>query len=319
MPVHVAFLFAICAASLSNVSPVIAQEDHGYVEMEDGTRIYYELIGKPGEGEGVVPVVVPMALYLSELLAPLADGRRMVFYDPRNRGRSDAADLASVSLERQIEDLERLREALGIERMALIGWSGLGMEMAAYAARHPDRVTRLVQVSPVPPTAAMMTASGDRRSGRVDQAAVAFVDSLATSGEIGPAEYCRRRRELTAPASFENRALVEKVPDPCRFENEWPPNLFPYFGALLGTFGEYDWLPAMRELDLPRLVIHGREDGIPVEGGRAWAAGFPNARFLELSPAGHYPFVEQPEAFFPAVEAFLDGEWPEDAVALPPD
>jgi proline iminopeptidase len=306
--------------SFSGVSAFAAQQkDHGYVSMEDGTRIYYEVIGEPGLGEREVPVVVPMGMVLSDLLAPLAEGRRLVFYDPRNRGRSDAADLGSVSLERQILDLERLRETLGIERMALIGWSGLGMEMAAYAVRHPDRVTRLVQIAPVPPTAAMMSSTGDRRSGRIDQAAVARIDSLAESGEIDAAEHCRRRRALTAPASFQDRALVDRVPDPCRFENEWPSNLFPYFGALLGSFGEYDWLPAMRELDLPRLVIHGREDGIPVEGGRAWAAGFPNARFLELSPAGHYPFVEQPDPFFPAVEAFLDGEWPENAVALPAD
>lgn len=287
--------------------------------MEDGTRIYYEAIGELGSEEGRVPVVVPMAMTLSDLLAPLAEGRRLVFYDPRNRGRSDASDLASVSLDRQILDLERLREALGIERMALIGWSGLGMEMAAYAVRHPDRVTRLVQVAPVPPTAAMMSATGDRRSGRVDQAAVARIDSMAESGEIDAAEHCRRRRAVTGPASFQDRSLVDRVPDPCRFENEWPDNLFPYFGALLGSFGDYDWLPAMRELEIPRLVIHGREDGIPVEGGRAWAAGFPNARFLELSPAGHFPFVEQPEAFFAAVDAFLEGEWPKEAIALPGD
>ena len=102
--------------------------------MEDGTRIYYEIYG---EGEQVV--VVPMAMYLAEALTPLAEGRRMVFYDPRNRGHSDAADLATVCLDRQVRDLEELRVALGIDEMALIGWSGLGMETAVYAIRHPER------------------------------------------------------------------------------------------------------------------------------------------------------------------------------------
>jgi len=284
-----------------------------FVTMDDGTRIHYQIVG-----EGQQVVVVPMALYLTEALTPLADGRRLVFYDPRNRGSSESADLATVSLDRQIEDLDQLREALGIERMALIGWSGLGMELAVYAIRHPERVTRLVQVSPVPPTAAMMTATGDRRSGRVDQAAVAAIDSLAEAGAIDPAEHCRRRRALTQPASFEDPSLAGRVPDPCRYENEWPVHLWPYFDALLGSFGEYDWREEIGKLSIPRLVIHGREDGIPVEGGRAWAAGFPAARFLELSPAGHFPFLEQPAVFFPAVDRFLDGEWPEEAVVLDP-
>ncbi|MGH7566991.1 MAG: alpha/beta fold hydrolase, partial [Gemmatimonadota bacterium] len=122
--------------------------EEGYAVMDDGTRLYYEIVG---EGEPVV--VVPMAMYLTEALAPLAEGRRIVFYDPRNRGKSDAADLTTVSLDRQLLDLDQLRAGLGIEKMALIGWSGLGMEMAAYTVRHPERVTRLVQVAAVPPSA----------------------------------------------------------------------------------------------------------------------------------------------------------------------
>ncbi|MGH7566563.1 MAG: alpha/beta fold hydrolase, partial [Gemmatimonadota bacterium] len=166
------------------------------------------------------------------------------------------------------------------------------------------------------PSAAMMAATGDRRSGRVDQAAVEAVDGQAEAGEIDSAEHCRRRRVLTTPSNFEDSSLAELVPDPCRYENEWPVNLWPYFDALLGSFGEYDWLPAMRELSVPRLVIHGQEDGIPVEGAHAWAAGFPTARLIVLSPAGHFPFLEQPAAFFPAVDRFLDGEWPEEALQI---
>jgi pimeloyl-ACP methyl ester carboxylesterase len=283
----------------------------GYATMDDGTRLYYQIAG-----EGQEVVVVPMAMFLSDALAPLADGRRIVFYDPRNRGRSDAADLVTVSLDRQVLDLDQLRAALGIERMALIGWSGLGMEMAVYAIRHPERVTRLVQVSAVPPSAAMMAEFGDRRSERVNQAAVEAVDSLAEAGAIDPGEHCRRRRALTSPASFADPSLADRVPDPCRHENEWPVHLWPYFDALLGSFAEYDWRPALRDLTIPRLVIHGREDGIPLEGGRAWAAGFPTARLLVLSPAGHFPFLEQPATFFPAVDRFLDGAWPEEAVLI---
>lgn len=287
----------------------------GYVLTDDSVRLYYRSVG---DGRGTV--VVPMALYLEDLLAPLArSGRRLVFYDPRHRGRSSRGELARVSLDRQIEDLEQLRAALRIERMALIGWSGLGMEMAVYAIRHPHRVTRLVQVGAVPPAARIMReAGGDRRAQRTDREAVAALDRRFEAGEFAgdPAGFCRARRRLTEASNFADTTLAGRVPDPCRWENEWPVHLWPYFEALLASFGDWDWTDELAGLDLPRLVIHGREDGIPLAGARAWAAGFPSARLLVLSPAGHFPFVEQPATFFPAVERFLAGEWPPGAERL---
>ncbi|MEX0644947.1 MAG: hypothetical protein WD076_06535, partial [Parvularculaceae bacterium] len=97
----------------------------------------------------------------------------------------------------------------------------------------------------------------------------------------------------------------------------WPKNLWPYFGALLPSFGDYDWRDDIEALDIPRLVIHGREDGIPLAGGEAWAAGYPSARLLVLSPSGHFPYIEQKSSVLDAIEIFLGGEWPKDAEALP--
>jgi proline iminopeptidase len=94
-------------------------------------------------------------------------------------------------------------------------------------------------------------------------------------------------------------------------------NLWPYFGRLIPSFGDYDWRADLRLLQIPRLIIHGREDGIPLQGARAWAAGYTDVRLLVLSPSGHFPFVEQPEAFFDAVETFLGGEWPRGSESVP--
>ena len=46
------------------------------------------------------------------------------------------------------------------------------------------------------------------------------------------------------------------------------------------------------------------------------AAAMPNARLLELKGVGHFPYVEDPEAFFAAVDRFLRGDWPEGATRL---
>lgn len=309
---------AVAAASLLACAPDSPSETRerleGYVSVADGVRLYYV-----EKGSGPEVLVAPMAVYLEpHLLDELSKSRRVIFYDPRNRGRSDAAPLSEVSLDIQIADLEALREALGLEQMALLGWSGLGMEMAVYALRHPDRVTRLVQMSAVPPAASIMREAGDARNDMADRAAIEAIDRRADAGEFDddPAAYCRLRNELTNPANFADKAFVDEVPDVCDFENEWPKNLWPYFGAYLPSSGDYDWREELMSLDTPRLVIHGREDGIPLAGGEAWATGYPNARFLVLSPAGHCPYIEQNAAVVSAIETFLGGDWPEDAVQV---
>jgi pimeloyl-ACP methyl ester carboxylesterase len=71
-----------------------------------------------------------------------------------------------------------------------------------------------------------------------------------------------------------------------------------------------NWRDSVVALGIRRLVIHGREDGVPLSGGRAWVAGDVNARLLVLSPAGHFPHIEQRAAVLSALLAFLGGEWP---------
>jgi pimeloyl-ACP methyl ester carboxylesterase len=57
------------------------------------------------------------------------------------------------------------------------------------------------------------------------------------------------------------------------------------------------------------LVIHGDADPLPLEGSKEWVEALPNARLVVIPRAGHYPHAEQPERFFPEVEAFLTHGW----------
>ncbi len=292
----------------------IPDKKEGFVTVDDGIRLYYV-----EKGSGPDVLIAPLALYLEpHLLEDLSKTRRMIFYDPRNRGRSDAADLSNVSLDRQIQDLEDLRVELGLEQMALLGWSGLGMEMAVYALRYPDRVTRLIQMSPVPPAASIMQALGETHSDQTDAAALAALKARAAAGEFdgAPDEYCRLYNILTGPAYFANPELAALIPDGCLYENEWPKNLWPFFNAYLASLGDYDWREDLNNLATPRLIIHGEEDRIPLAGAKAWAAGYKQARLIVLSPAGHFPYIEQKQAVVEAIETFLDGDWPHNAVAV---
>ncbi|HNS86998.1 MAG TPA: alpha/beta hydrolase [Parvularculaceae bacterium] len=312
--IALAAAFAALAACADDKTAGPPQKRDGFIETDDGVGLYYV-----EKGSGSQTLIAPMALYLEpHLLDALSKNRRVIFYDPRNRGRSDAADLSAVSLDRQIEDLENLRAALGVEEMALLGWSGPGMETAVYAMRHPARVTRLIQMSPVPPAASIMRENQDDRNNRIDADALADIDARAGAGEIDsePEAFCRRVNAATNPANFVDPALTAKVPDVCVYENEWPKNLWKYFGAFLPTFGDYDWREDIGDFTAPRLVLHGKEDGIPLAGAEAWVRGHDNARLIVLSPSGHMPFIEQRDAAIETIETFLNGDWPDNAETL---
>lgn len=288
--------------------------DSGYVAADDGVRLFYRSVG-----DGPVGLVIPVALYLEDALSPLsAPDRRLVFYDPRGRGRSEAGDRSRVTLERQLADLESVRAGLGIDSMALVGWSGLGMELFVYALRHPERVVALLQVAPVaardePHNARAYAA----RRERTDTAAVRLLRERHGRGDftVDPAAYCRALHELTMPVNLADPADMARVPDPCVFPNEHPDSLAPLFRSLLGSFAGYDWREEAARLPVRRLVIHGARDPFPVEGSREWVPPGSDARLLVIDRAGHFPFLERPDVFFPAVEAFLRGGWPSGARA----
>ena len=312
----VCFFGCIFACAQSVDSPISTRTD-GFVTTDDGVRLYYV-----EEGSGPDVLLAPLALYLEpHLLDRLSLNMRVVFYDPRNRGQSDRADLSSISLDRQFQDLEVLMDALGIENMALLGWSAWGMEMAVYTLRHSNRVTRLIQMSPIPPAVSIVRENSDARAVTVDRAALETLDHRNDVGEFAetPEEYCRLRNAITDPPYFVDSQLAKMLPDLCVHENEWPNNLRPYFRALFDSYGEYDWRDDLKDLRVPRLIIHGREDDIPLAGAKAWAAGHPEARLLILSPSGHVPYIEKKEAVIEAIETFLGGEWPQEAVSIRPE
>jgi pimeloyl-ACP methyl ester carboxylesterase len=245
----------------------------------------------------------------------LAHGRRVVTYDPRGRGRSDSVSPDHVSLSHLLLDLETVRRAVGAEQVALIGWSGAGMENFVYALRNPHRVTRLVQLAPVAPRfvpygSLMM----QDRARRTDSVALAALRAREARGEFAndPEALCRAQRAVNSPALFADTADWRSTPEVCVHPNEAPERLATYFGALFRSIDGFDWRDSLSRVTIPRLVIHGARDNTPLEGNREWVTGQPTARLVVIEGAGHWPHYEQRERTLAAIATFLAGAWPAD-------
>ena len=277
-------------------------------------RLAYRIVGS---GRDVLVVPWPSG---GAGLDRLANGRRVLYYNPRGRMESDAVVPSKVSFENELSDLEAVRRHFGLERMMLLGWSHYGMMTAVYAIRHPERVARLVQMTPGTPRRTPYLEEGMKTmAARADAAARAKLEERKKAGEFAnDAEaLCRENRRVSLAAFVADPADVAKIElDSCRLFNEQETNQNNWWGALFGSMGDWDYRGPARALAVPRLVVHGEKDFIPLAGSREWVAGNANARLLLIPDVGHFPHVEEPEVFFPAVEMFLCGGWPEGAVSV---
>ena len=270
------------------------------VRTADGVELYVRDLG---EGEAVVS---PLACWCEEFEA-LAAGRRVALYDPRGRGRSSTVAPAQVSFENDIADLDAVREALGLERMSVIGWSYFGGVAARYAMLHPERVRRLVWVGGTPVRGGeFMKAVQAEVTARLRQTDGALMEQIASGAPVTP-DLIRRYWEAFSMV----RSGDVKPPwplqrsRPAQHPNERPERIFPLVTRAMQTLGDWDWREEAGRITAAVLLIDGGADILPEQAMAEWAAALPNSETVLLEGVGHFPAYEAPERFFPILEAFL--------------
>lgn len=284
--------------------PVIGE---GYVTVDEGVELRYKTIG-----DGPEAVIVPAAVYMEYEFEKLADeNRTLILYDMRGRGKSSAIDdVSKISMAFEIADLEAIRQHFGEEKVSLIGWSYLGGLVVLYASQFPEHVNRIVQIGPISPTYELFL---QYRSTPIDEESMAQLKRLQDEGldKTDPEKFCTEYWDISMTQIFHDPDKIKLFRnDKCKCENEMPTNVSRQLGAIIGSLGEWDWREIVQGLDAPVLTIHGDSDMLPLEGSRVWVRALRNARLLLVREAGHLPFVEQAEVFYPAVDTFLKGEWP---------
>ena len=294
------------------------KDEEGYVLVEGGVRLYYCTAGS-----GPNEVIVPSACGLkADLVEPLARGRRLIFYDKRGRGGSDTdPDESHIWTDYEVRDLEAVRRHFGLERVSIMGWSYMGGVSALYAASHPERVERLILMCPVSPRSDAPYDDPEeaerKAAARLDSARAERLKALQEAGKDveDPVNTCREHIRVYYPLKMGKPEALARMPsDPCLFPNEWPHKMSEHWRIHFPPASlERDWRSEASSIEAPTLVIHGTEDLIPLDASREWAMAIPKARLLSIPGVGHFPHLEAPEVFFPAVNRFLDGEWPEGA------
>ncbi|MEW1634050.1 alpha/beta hydrolase [Streptomyces sp. NPDC093801] len=271
----------------------------------DGTELAHHL---QGDGEPLVCLpggAMRASRYLGDL-GGLAAGRRLIRLDLRGTGDSAVpTDESTYRADHQVADVEALRLHLGLERMDLLGHSAAGSLAMMYAGAHPERVGRLVLVTPVPWAVGLDITAGQRlgaarlRAGRepYDTAIGAYGRILADTARDGdwdltaPLFHGRwdgAARALHAAGAGERNAKASLA-----FAGE-------------GAFDPPALRAALARFTGEVLVLAGELDGSPPPQVAAELARLFPAGVLDVQPgAAHFPWLDDAPRFAARVERFL--------------
>lgn len=217
----------------------------------------------------------------SPLLRRLAEQFRLIRYDERGTGLSDW-DVADISFETFVRDLETVVDALRLDRFALFGNAQGAAVAIVYAVRHPERVSRLVLSGGY--------AQGWRARG--NPAEIEGRKALLKLIEVGWGQDNPAFRQVFTSLMIPGGTLEQAqwVNDLQRVSTS-PKNA----ARLLQVFGDIDVTQFLPRVTAPTLVLHSRGDSpCPFEQGLMLARGIPNARFVALESRNNVILSHEP-------------------------
>ena len=277
------------------------RQDIRYCTAPDGVRLAYATVGSglpilrsPHwmshlEYEWELPV--HRHLYLG-----LAKRSTFIRYDARGNGLSDW-DVGDITLDSLVKDMETVVEAIGLKQFVLFGFSQGCAISIAYAAKHPECVSRLILYGGF--------ATGPNRRPNITAQDRERLSAMMKLVQLGWGADDPTFRQLFT-SSFTPTATREQQD---AFNELQRLSASPECAVrYMQTVGDLDVRPLLSSIRVPTLVLHTRDDQrVPISLGRELAAGIPRARFVSIPGRDHIPLEQSPglPVLFEEIDRFL--------------
>jgi class 3 adenylate cyclase/DNA-binding SARP family transcriptional activator/pimeloyl-ACP methyl ester carboxylesterase len=272
-----------------------------YAKAKDGVSI---ALWTSGKGTPFLHMPAPPASHIQlEWHIPevrkwyerLAERHTLVHYDCRGSGMSER-DVDDFSIESHLRDLDAVVDRLGLNSFVLAGGLHAGPIAVAYAARNPERVSRLVLWCTYARASDLLASSPQLQAVR----ALMAMDWEVTTETIAKVLF-------GWSAGEESRRFAEYLRQ-CTTQQT--------FGASLGATNAFDVTELLPELTMPVLVLHRRQLAYPhVDMARRLASQIPNARLVLQEGNSIAPYLGDTDAAFEAIDDFVT----EDSNAVAPE
>lgn len=233
-------------------------------------------------------------------LSPLSADLQLVYFDHRGQGRSARGDQATYTLENNVEDMEALRQYLGLNQIVVLGFSYGGMVSLAYAARYPQYVSHLIVVATAASSRFLVRAKEIlAQKGSPEQQAMA---KYLWEGNFRDESHLRAYFQVMG-------SLYALNYDPHQVQETWNREILSVEAinvAFGGFLRSYNILDQLGNISCPTLVIGGRHDWIcPPEFSQEIAQLIPNSQLMIFENSGHSIRTDEPDAMRQAIRQFL--------------
>jgi proline iminopeptidase len=291
----------------------------GFVDSH-GALIYYQVIGR-----GAPLMIVhggPGAShdYFLPYLLPLMRTNKLVFIDERGSGKSSKlADPKQYTIANMVEDLEAVRQALGLGKISLLGHSFGGALAQAYALKYQKNLSHLILASTFASTRELNEALA-RMKADMDPKDRARINALEAAGLFNKGEIWEHGRYSEEYAKL----AWGKGYFPYVYFNNPDPTYDPLSGntstawdvyrEMWGSDGEFvvngnlkevEYVDRLHEIKVPTLIIVGEHDESDPKMSIEMHEKIAGSELVILPKSGHMTFVDQNEMFLKTVRDFV--------------
>lgn len=236
------------------------------------------------------------------VLSPLSEIAQLIYFDHRGHGRSARSNPETYTLDNNVEDLEALRQHLGLEQIGLLGFSYGGMVALTYASRYPSYVSQLIPVVTAADSRFLALAQAKlAQDGTPEQQAIA---QLLWDGKFESEQQLQDYFQRLGP-------LYSLTFDLAKSMEAWrrvifnPEAINQAFGGFLRT---YDIRAELPQISASTLVIGAEQDWIcPPQFSEEIAQAIPKAKLDIIPNSGHSVRADAPERLLELISNFLKG------------
>ena len=279
-----------------------------YTEVGQGEPLIV-LHGGPGGAHG----------YFLPYLLPLARTNRIIFMDERGSGRSGKLeDPHGYTVENMADDVEALRQALGLRSICLLGHSFGGVVAQAYALKYQKNLSHLILANTFDSTKGLNQVWAGLKT-KIDPEQLKRIEQLEKEGLFNKGKPWEHGRYTAEYAELAWGWAYY----PYMYENHPNPNYNPLgnlglawdvYREMSGSNGEFiidgnmtsvEYAEKLRKLRVPTLIIAGEHDVWSLQMSNQMHSNIPASELAILPKSKHMTFVDQTEMFNSTVDAFL--------------
>ncbi|MCR3753200.1 alpha/beta fold hydrolase [Lentzea californiensis] len=215
------------------------------------------------------------------------------------RGTGDSAPAAAYRVDHQVDDVEALRQHLGLDKIRLLGHCAGASLAILYATRFPQRVEQLLLITPTARVVGIDVTDDDRREiAEQRRAEPWFEQAFAAFQQIWAGDFTPEAFKGITPFMHGRWDAQARALDDHPRNDEAARE---YYAD--GAFDPREVREKLANLDVPTLLLTGEYDvALPPNRAREYADLFPRATLVVQPGAGHFPWVDDPEAFAATVQ-----------------